>query len=89
VTRRRKPIPPDPNPFIRKHLERQVAEMLAAEGMVPIDVKNLPKVHSSKPSPASTPRAGRADSMEIRASIRKHEAFIAKKHRQRQERNQQ
>ena len=77
---RRKPAPEPENVFIALHAARMVGTGRAR----PIDPDRLPMIRSSKPSPASAPSAGRAASMEIRASIRKHEAFIAKKELQRQ-----
>ncbi len=79
MPKRRKPIPPDSNVFVRRYYERQVEEMLARENLPVIDLDRLPKLHSSKPSPASTPSAGRVKSMEVRARQRKTQAFVDKK----------
>lgn len=85
----RKPKP-EKNVFIararaveRAEHEQAAADMLAAEGMVPIDVTNLPKIHSSKPSPARSPSAGRAAAMAAQARQRKTQAFVDKKRLQR------
>ena len=88
MTRRRKPLPPDPNVFVQKYYEQQVEQMLDRENLPVVD-PDLFKLHSSKPSPArSAPSADRVQSMETRASIRKHEAFKAKKEAQRRARKQ-
>jgi len=75
----RRKVPPVENPFIARH----AARMVGAGKPPKVDPDRLPKLRGGKPSPAR-PTAGRAESMEIRASIRKHEAFIAKKELQRQ-----
>ena len=46
----------------------------------------LPPLRSSKSSPASAPSSRRVNSMQIRAQIRKDQAFIARKAQQRKER---
>ncbi len=76
---RRKPPPEQENVFVRRHVEK----MVGAGKPPKLDPDRLSK-GGSKPSPARSASAGRANAMEIRASIRKHEAFIAKKELQRQ-----
>lgn len=79
----RRKVPPVENPFVRLHVER----MIALRGVPKVDVKNLPQIGLSKPSPASTPSGSRIDAMAARAQCRKQQEFVAKKQRQRQERN--
>jgi len=85
MARKRKPLPPHDNVFIRKHEEQLVKDFFARENLPMIDLDRLPKLHSSKPSPASTPSAARLDSMASRAQYRKTQSFIARKEQQRRD----
>lgn len=51
-------------------------------------VDRLPSLRSSKPSPASGASSRRAESMAVKASIRRDEIFIAKKAAQRRARKE-